>query len=143
MEYDEIHAFPEFVGEPTVYLTMRNLIVALWNFNPFQYLTLEECLPYLICRGLARIWYTHEIARVYEFLVMKSLINYGILAVPKETVFSKRSEKLEVLVIGGGISGLAAARQLRSYGASVKVLEAKGKIGGRLLVMTPLRQFHL
>ncbi|VDD92991.1 unnamed protein product [Enterobius vermicularis] len=103
MEYDEIHAFPEF------------------------------CLPYLICRGLARIWYTHEIARVYEFLVMKSLINYGILAVPKETVFSKRSEKLEVLVIGGGISGLAAARQLRSYGASVKVLEAKGKIGGRLL----------
>uniref|UniRef100_A0A0N5ASK0 Amine oxidase n=1 Tax=Syphacia muris TaxID=451379 RepID=A0A0N5ASK0_9BILA len=120
MEYDEMHRFPEFVGEPTLYLTMRNLIIALWCFNPFQYLNIEDCESYLICRGLARIWYLHELRRVYEFLTLKSLINYGIL-------------KLEVLVVGGGISGLAAARQLRSFGAKVKILEAKGKIGGRLL----------
>lgn len=37
-----------------------------------------------------------------------------------------------VLVIGGGISGLAAASKLKSKGFSVTVLEAQDKVGGRL-----------
>src|SRR5262245_53226635 len=36
------------------------------------------------------------------------------------------------LVIGAGVSGLAAARELKSQGLQVTVLEARDRIGGRV-----------
>ncbi len=42
-------------------------------------------------------------------------------------------DRADVLVLGAGIAGLAAARTLNSLGVSVIVLEARGRIGGRIL----------
>lgn len=39
---------------------------------------------------------------------------------------------MHVLVIGGGISGLAAAHQLLADGARVTLLEASARLGGKL-----------
>src|SRR4051812_14787788 len=44
---------------------------------------------------------------------------------------------MDVIVIGAGVSGLAAARELRLRGLSVLVLEARDRIGGRVHTIRP------
>ncbi len=44
----------------------------------------------------------------------------------------------QVVVVGGGVSGLAAARALRAKGLGVVVLEARARVGGRVFTNTSL-----
>ncbi|KAE9419828.1 hypothetical protein Angca_008988 [Angiostrongylus cantonensis] len=131
MEYDEVKRFPQYSAEPIIYLGLRNHIISLWNMNPIEYLTLEYCKNRLISRGLCRVWQIQELKKIYEYLNMKSIVNIGLVKVPVPLV-TKFRRSPSVVVIGAGISGLAAARQLRSLGTKVVLLEAKNRPGGRM-----------
>ncbi|CAD5234884.1 unnamed protein product [Bursaphelenchus xylophilus] len=133
MEFDELERFPEFSIECMPYLALRNLVVSLWALNPFELLTYEKCLNHLVCRGLARVWYSVQLKKVFNYLCIKNMINYGILTFPKHKILGDYvTRPLNVIVIGAGISGLTTARQLTRNGANVTVLEAMDRIGGRM-----------
>src|SRR3954462_10520924 len=52
-----------------------------------------------------------------------------------ETMTPKRRSKVDVIVVGAGVAGLSAARRLTEEGARVIVLEARSRIGGRVLTV--------
>jgi monoamine oxidase len=47
-------------------------------------------------------------------------------------VADSRTHEADVVVVGAGLAGLAAARELRASGASVLVVEARDRVGGRV-----------
>jgi monoamine oxidase len=60
---------------------------------------------------------------------------YGLVCSPGGLAFLWGP--MDVIVIGAGVSGLAAARELRLRGLSVLVLEARDRIGGRVHTVRP------
>ncbi|XP_041868041.1 lysine-specific histone demethylase 1B isoform X2 [Melanotaenia boesemani] len=131
MELDELYEFPEFSRDPTMYLALRNLILASWHKNCKEVLTAQKCAQHIIVRGLVRVRCVQELDRVLHFMTRKGLINTGVLAV-KRPLLPERSCSKNVIIIGAGASGLAAARQLQNFGTQVVVLEARDRIGGRV-----------
>ncbi|HLM74635.1 MAG TPA: FAD-dependent oxidoreductase, partial [Polyangiaceae bacterium] len=53
-----------------------------------------------------------------------------------ETSQNSAEERADVVVIGAGLAGLTAAREIARKGRSVLVLEARDRVGGRTLSHT-------
>ncbi|XP_035287084.1 lysine-specific histone demethylase 2 [Anguilla rostrata] len=131
MELDELYEFPEYSRDPTMYLALRNLILASWHRDCKEVLTPQKCAPHIVVRGLVRVRCVQEVDRVLHFMTRKGLINTGVLSVTEPLLPSQYHDK-KAVVIGAGASGLAAARQLKNFGMQVVVLEARDRVGGRV-----------
>ena len=68
----------------------------------------------------------------YSFTRRSALGVLGAVTAPA-VLRADQAFDTDVLVVGAGVAGLAAARDLRTAGRSVLVIEARDRIGGRVL----------
>jgi monoamine oxidase len=64
-----------------------------------------------------------------------SLAAGAALMLPRQQSQAQVSSRPRVLVIGAGFAGLSCAYQLQRAGADVQVLEARNRVGGRVLTL--------
>ncbi|KAI0217663.1 Lysine-specific histone demethylase 1A [Lamellibrachia satsuma] len=135
LPYDKLTAqeatcFPDVAqGAPQtqkIFLYLRNRMLQLWFENPLQQLTFKNALPQIEAP------YNSDgplAMRVHAFLDRHGFINFGVYK-QLEPLPTKKVGR--IIVIGSGMAGLAAARQLQSFGMETVVLEARDRVGGRI-----------
>ncbi|KAK4357799.1 hypothetical protein RND71_023409 [Anisodus tanguticus] len=114
--------------EQSNYIVVRNHILARWRSNVTVWLTKDHALESI------RAEHKNLVHSAYTFLLQHGYINFGVAPAIKEVKFKafEGASKGNVIVIGAGLSGLVAARQLISLGLKVVVLEGRGRPGGRV-----------
>ncbi|XP_026749032.2 lysine-specific histone demethylase 1A [Galleria mellonella] len=128
----EAECFSDLQGASShAFIQIRNRILKLWFENPKKQLTPEYSIqkmepPYNGDPAL--------VMRCHTFLERHGFINYGIYEritpIPNPP---KGKQRPKVIIIGAGVSGLAAGRQLTSFGCEVVILEGRDRVGGRVV----------
>eukprot|EP00042_Codosiga_hollandica_P030206 m.174263 g.174263 ORF g.174263 m.174263 type:complete len:844 (-) comp53298_c3_seq1:52-2583(-) len=126
LEQRRIHpsdlAHPVFTSS---YLRARAKLLSMWHANCHHELTLDQFL-----HAAADLRIDENILKLVHAVAKRlCLINFGIF---KQMPVNRPDAGKRVVVIGAGIAGLACARQLRYFGFSVTVLEARTRTGGRV-----------
>ncbi|KAJ0970302.1 hypothetical protein J5N97_023179 [Dioscorea zingiberensis] len=111
--------------EQVNYILIRNHILSRWRDNVSQFLPKESIAASIPphCETLLNT--------AYNFLLSHGYINFGVAPALKERIPAEPT-KPSVIIIGAGLAGLAAARQLMYFGFKVVVLEGRKRCGGRV-----------
>ncbi|KFK38417.1 flowering locus d [Arabis alpina] len=111
--------------EQVNYILIRNHIISKWRENVTSWVTKEMFLDSIPkhCSSL--------LDSAYNYLVTHGYINFGIAQAIKDKI-PAQSSKSSVVIVGAGLAGLAAARQLMRFGFKVTVLEGRKRPGGRV-----------
>ncbi|XP_065867382.1 lysine-specific histone demethylase 1 homolog 1 [Euphorbia lathyris] len=110
------------------YIAVRNHILARWRSNASVWLTRDQALQSI------RTEHKHLVDSAYSFLSEHGYINFGVTPEIKETQMAlhQQAERANVIIVGAGLAGLVAARQLVGMGFKVVILEGRARPGGRV-----------
>lgn len=111
--------------EQNDYIVVRNHILARWRDNVHSWLSKGQI------KETVSSEYAHLISSAYDFLLYNGYINFGVSPSCMSQIPEEATEG-SVIIVGAGLAGLAAARQLLSFGFKVVVLEGRNRPGGRV-----------
>ncbi|KAM3744522.1 hypothetical protein ACB098_06G058600 [Castanea mollissima] len=111
--------------EQNDYIVVRNHILARWRDNVRVWLSKGHV------KETVSSEYEHLICSAYDFLLFNGYINFGVSPTFISHMPGEATEG-SVIIVGAGLAGLAAARQLLSFGFKVIVLEGRNRSGGRV-----------
>ncbi|XP_047341038.1 protein FLOWERING LOCUS D [Impatiens glandulifera] len=111
--------------EQVNYIVIRNHIITKWRENVTSWVSKEMFFDVIPPQ------YRSILDSAYNYLVSHGYINFGVTPVIKEKIPSEPT-MAKVIVLGAGLAGLAAARQLMRFGFKVTVLEGRKRAGGRV-----------
>ncbi|XWS25988.1 hypothetical protein CRYUN_Cryun27aG0115000 [Craigia yunnanensis] len=114
--------------EQANYIVVRNHILSRWRSNVSVWLTREHALESI------RAEHKNLVDAAYNFLLEHGYINFGLAPAVKEAKLKSFDGvgRANVVIVGAGLAGLVAARQLVSMGFKVVVLEGRTRPGGRV-----------
>lgn len=129
MTSKEVERLPEALGYAnlqTTFVNIRNFILSLWYENCHEELTLE----FVKMRAQVHKIHVPLLGHIFKYLERAGYVNFGVFTSVPRSLSQKQRRK--VIVIGAGVAGLSAARQLQHFGFDVVVLEGRERIGGRI-----------
>lgn len=111
--------------EQVNYILIRNHIITKWRENVSTWIS-KEMFINVVPSHCSKL-----LDSAYNYLVSHGYVNFGVAKEIKDRIPLEPS-KSSVIIIGAGLAGLAAARQLMRFGFKVTVLEGRKRAGGRV-----------
>ncbi|KAH7444424.1 hypothetical protein KP509_02G077800 [Ceratopteris richardii] len=112
-------------SEQDNYIEVRNHILARWRENVHRWLEKVQIMESIRSQHKVLVDAAHKYLSTFGY------INFGVAPAIKAAIPDEPT-KSTVIIIGAGLAGLAAARQLLAFGHKVAVIEGRSRPGGRV-----------